>query len=286
VARPSREQVQLHNEACALVALDRDLTEEEKEFVLDHYLEAANVGRSLDGAFFTPGELAWDFRFHVYGDRVIDLCAGIGRLSFACREVWTRQWEDKPPREFVCVERNPEFVRVGRRILPEATWICGDVLDVPSMGLGTFDCAISNPPFGRVSRSGDAPGFTGPRFEFHVIAVAATLARCGAFLIPQMSAPFRYSGRLGFQEHSSSAYERFNRETGIELMPNIGIDTEMYRDGWRDNVPITEIVRYDLDEMEMQASRIAPKQMRKKRATAATAKPKADQSELFEITAA
>lgn len=40
-----------------------------------------------------------------------------------------------------------------RKVMPEANWICADILDLPDqvdqLG-GTFDCAISNPPFGSV----------------------------------------------------------------------------------------------------------------------------------------
>ncbi len=155
------------------------------------------------------------------------------------------------------MEKNPEYVRVGRRILPEATWICADVLDVPAMDLGPFDCAISNPPFGRIKRSGNAPGYRGPLFEFHVIAVAETLARRGAFLIPRDSAPFRIE--TGFVDQHSPEYERFHRESGITLRPNPGIPTDLYRDQWHDASPAVEIVLHNRDEdmLEAQAERSA-----------------------------
>jgi hypothetical protein len=119
------------------------------------------------------------------------------------------------------------------------------------MNLGPFDCAISNPPFGRIKRSGNAPGYRGPLFEFHVIAVAETLARRGAFIIPRESAPFRIEG--GFVAQDSPAYERFHRETGIKLRPNVGIPTDDYRDQWRDASPAVEIVLHNRDEDELEA---------------------------------
>ncbi|MFD7055547.1 methyltransferase [Streptomyces mirabilis] len=251
----SKEQTKHHNRARELVDTDRDLTEEEREFVLDHFHESANMGRTLDGAFFTPAELAGELHHVIPGDCIIDLCAGIGRLAWHARDYWNRRWERLPPREIVCVEKNPEYVRVGRRVLPEATWICADVLDVPGLNLGPFDCAISNPPFGRVKRSGNAPGYRGPLFEFHVIAVAETLARRGAFIIPRESAPFRIE--TGFVSQDSPAYERFHRETGIKLRPNPGIPTDEFRDQWRDASPAVEIVVHnrDEDELEAQAAR-------------------------------
>ncbi|TDD34616.1 hypothetical protein E1286_40665 [Nonomuraea terrae] len=60
----------------------------------------------------------------------------------------------------MCVESNELYVEVGRRVLPEATWIVGDVFDVSSMGLGMFDCAISKPPSGCTPR-----GRVGPRYR-------------------------------------------------------------------------------------------------------------------------
>lgn len=142
-------------------------------------------------------------------------------------------------------------MRVGRRVLPEATWICADVLDVPRLNLGPIDCAISNPPFGRIKRSGNAPRYRGPLFEFHVIAIAETLARRGAFIIPRESAPFRTE--TGFVSQDSPAYERFHRETGIKLRPNPGIPTDEYRDQWRDASPAVEIVVHNRDEDELEA---------------------------------
>ncbi|MFI1794471.1 methyltransferase [Streptomyces olivaceoviridis] len=251
VGKLSKEQTKRHNRACELVDSDSELTETEREFVLDHFHESAHTGRTLDGAFFTPAELAGELHLVIPGNRIIDLCAGIGRLAWHARDLVTRHFEHLPPREIVCVEKNPEYVRVGRRILPEATWICADVLDVPGMNLGPFDCAISNPPFGRIKHSGNTPGYRGPLFEFHVIAVAQTLARRGAFIIPRESAPFRIEG--GFVDQDSPAYERFHRETGITLRPNPGIPTDLFRDQWRDASPAVEIVLHNRDEDELEA---------------------------------
>jgi len=64
------------------------------------------------GAHFTPAGLARDFAIDAGGGRrVIDLCAGIGGLGF---------WLDLDGRagELVCVEVNPAYVEVGRKILP------------------------------------------------------------------------------------------------------------------------------------------------------------------------
>lgn len=251
MAKLTKQEEKLHAEALALVDLERDLTLPEREFVLDHFQEASTATNSTHGAFFTPEGLARDFSIEVpdQASRIIDLGAGIGRLSFGCRNVFGNRWNGDPLREFVCVERDPEYVRIGKKVMPEAQWICGDILDVPEMGLGRFDVAIGNPPFGAIKRAKDAPGYKGRKFEYHVIAVAATLADYGVFIIPQNSAPFDYSGKDRFYaDRADREYERFTKSTGIVLEPNCGIDTSIYRDEWHGVSPAVEIVTVDFTE--------------------------------------
>jgi hypothetical protein len=238
----TKEQAKLHQEAAQLVTLARDLTEDEREFVLTHWQESASTRNVLDGAFFTPLGLAREMQIDVSGRRIIDLCAGIGRLAWAARDTDWERVNGMPPRELVCVERNPDYVAVGRKVLPEARWICADVLDVPGLGLGEFDCAISNPPFGPLARSGNAPGYTGRRFEYHVMAVAAQVARYGAFIVPQQSAPFRYSGVPQSRHERDEECQQFEAQTGIEMHFNVGIDTADWDGDWHQVKPRVEIV--------------------------------------------
>lgn len=248
MAKLTKREAQLHREACALVGGFRALTEDEKDFVLTHWQESSTAVNSLEGAFFTPLDLARDLAVELIGTRltrIIDLGAGIGHLGLACQRLLGHRWRDEQRCELVCVERNPDYVRVGRKILPEARWICADILDLPAMQLGLFDCAIGNPPFGAISRSGNAPGYQGRRFEYHTIAVAAALANHGVFLVPQESAPFSYSGRQRVTHDADEEYERFHRATGIELESNCGLDTSVYDDQWHGVSPRTEIVLCD-----------------------------------------
>lgn len=268
MSRLSKEAAKAHEKAAALVALKRDLTNDEKDFVLDNWQEAATATHNLDGAFFTPEALARDLAIEVSGDRIIDLCAGIGRLAYTCRDYWGRRWNNQPPREIVCVEKNPAYVTVGRKILPEATWICADILDVPGMNLGRFDTAISNPPFGAIKRSGNAPSYSGPRFEYHVIAVASGLARYGAFIIPQRSAPFRYSGQPYYRELRDRECAKFEQQTSIAMGAGAGFDTAIYLDEWRGVSPKVEVVVCDFDEVAAQ-SEAAPVQQRERVVVAA-----------------
>lgn len=140
----TKQQTKAHDEAMKLVDSGRPLTSAEKEFILDNYHPGAshNIGRG--GIFFTPPAIAQTVAtFHGGGGKVLDACAGIGALSY-----WLRCYSSQPI-DLTCVEINPEFVRVGKRVLPEAKWICADFFH--GKPKGWFDSAISNPPFGRVA---------------------------------------------------------------------------------------------------------------------------------------
>ena len=241
MSKLSKQQAKAHKAACDLIAKDGPLSEDEKWFVLENWQESAHHINSIAGAFFTPVGLARDFAIEVSGRRILDLCAGIGALSFMTQ----RPYEPAP--EIVCVELNPAYAEVGRLILPNAQWIVGSIFDLPNYG--SFDVVISNTLFGATCRNGvRAPRYTGKEFEYHVIDIASDLADHGVFIIPQMSAPFRYSGQICFQADRSERYEAFAAATGIELGPNCGIDTSVYRNDWKGVSPATEIVVADFLE--------------------------------------
>ncbi|MFD8387438.1 methyltransferase [Streptomyces sp. NPDC059679] len=287
MAKMTTEQAAQHRKANDLIELDRDLTPTEREFVLDNLMEEGTA--RLDGAFFTPGGLAVDMVIEAFGaERVIDLCAGIGRLAWTADKYLRSHGA---ARQIVCIERNPEYVRVGRKVLPEATWICADVFDVPNMDLGgTFDVALANPPYGAVARGGrTAPRYTGSRFEYHVIDIAAEVARHGVFLIPQEMAPFRRSGVPNFQEVRGDQYERFEVQTGITLTQGCSGDTSGYIDEWRDAAPRTEIVLADFAQRKTATTTVAraaqapqAKDWRVMSATEFTTRPKGAQVAMFD----
>lgn len=232
----SKPATKAHLKAMDLVESDRTLKHEERLFILENFQEAYGEANSLSGAFFTPLDLARDLSIEVDGRRIVDLCAGIGMLAFACSD---------EHQEVLCVERNPSYVKAGRRVLPQAEWIQADVFDLDPRRYGRFDCAISNPPFGRIKAEGDKGRFTGPEFEYRLIDVASHWARRGVFLIPQASAPFRMSGVQRFVHQRTGAYERFQRDTGLELTHSCGIDTAQYRGQWRGVQPVCEVVLCD-----------------------------------------
>lgn len=231
-----------HEQASELLSKPT-LTEEERCFVLAHWRAGARHINTLAGAYFTPAGLARDLAFEVGEGPIIDLCAGIGMLAFHARR------QIGPDQRLVCVEINPDYVAVGKKILPHATWICCDIFDLPEVG--HFSYAISNPPFGRLPRRGRAPRYRGARFEYHVIDIASDLADFGVFLVPQESTPFLYSGQSQFSQvprHRVSDYWEFEDSSTIEFEMNCGFDTSQYRDDWDGVSPMTEIVLTDFGE--------------------------------------
>lgn len=239
MARLSKNEARRHQEAEALLRKDV-LTEDDRWEVFEAWQESAHHVNNLAGAFFTPMGLARDFSIEVPAGRIIDLCAGIGALSFAVRNRCC--YGERV--EITCVESNPAYVAVGRKLLPEAMWVEASVFDLPD--LGRFDCAIANPPFGATPRTaGRAPRYSGKDFEYHVIDIASDLADYGVFIVPQMSAPFSYSGRPCFERTLNDRYAAFTKATGIELGPNCGIDTAAYAGDWHGVTPTVEIVTAD-----------------------------------------
>lgn len=239
----TKQDAKAHQHAVELLKKGR-LSEDERWFVLEHWQAGGQHVNTLEAAYFTPVGLARDFSIEVGDGSLIDLCAGIGTLAFCA----TRNWG--PPRRIVCVDVNPHYVEVGRKILPDATWLCADVFKLPV--LGRFRWAIANPPFGSTGRNGArAPHYQGSRFEYHVIDIASTLADDGVFIIPQGSAPFRYSGRQQFEAlrlEDAPHYAEFQEATGIVLENNCGLDTSVHRLEWHDVSPQVEIVIADFAE--------------------------------------
>lgn len=245
MAKLTRQEQKLHQEAQDLLR-KADLTDDEQEIIFKQWFPSADHNISVSGAFFTPFELAGELRIDAGSGRIIDLCAGIGTLAYWCLRY---PWELGAQNELVCIEINPTFVEIGKKLLPQATWICADVFDVPNMELGHFDKAIANPPFGRISRHGrSAPRYNGSEFVFHVLDIASDIADYGAFIIPQGIAPFRYSGVQRYQEQAPSTYTAFKEQTAIELDAGCGIDTSLFQDQWKGTKPAVEIVCADFIE--------------------------------------
>lgn len=238
----SKAQANLHNQAMDLVNSDKKLSRDERFFVLENFHEGATNMNGLAGAFFTPESIARCLTVEIMnGSHIIDLCAGIGALSL-------QAFLNNSPRSITCLELNPEYYEVGKRVLPEAEWILADALT--HQFDREFDFAISNPPFGNIKTSEHKSNYTGSKFEYKIIERASQLAKHGAFIIPQASAGFEYSGVQHYKEVETTALKSFIRQTGIQLEMNCGIDLGEYREDWKGVTPKCEIVTCDFTELK------------------------------------
>jgi len=261
----TKSQSRSHLQALKLLKNDV-LTIEERIFVIENYHEAADTNNRASSAHFTPMNLAFDLQLEICSaPRLIDFCAGIGTLAFAhfCR-LFSGHSTGTVDFEIVCIEINPVYVAIGKKILPEATWICGSIFDASvqeQIAGKKFDCSVSNPPFGRFACSEKAPTYKGPLFEYKVIDLASKFSSRGVFIIPAASAPFRQRGRGPFIDYMSSdqsfdgssptnlkAYKSFNEQTGLVLQHNLGIDCDFYIDDWKTVKPSIEITCVDFGE--------------------------------------
>lgn len=263
MAKLSKHQAKKHNEALDLLQKDV-LTHEDKLFIFEHYQEGGSQLNGLAGAFFTPYPLIESMFVHeVECDRsIIDLCAGIGALAYGCW-YYTAVWDgvDNTP-DITCVEINPEYLEIGKKILPQANWILADALDIEEFQLpnrNKYFQAISNPPFGKIESNHKHPGkYTGAEMEFKIVEVASLVANHGTFIMPAMSTPYCYSDRRSYLEHGhtwpekSSKLKKFIKQSGIEFGFNAGFDTSLYLTQWKGVSPHVEIVTFDFIDLQLQ----------------------------------
>jgi predicted RNA methylase len=226
MSKLTKAQTRLHNEALARLGKDR-LTDEDREFIFTHWHPGTVTNTARNAAFFTPVALALDFEFdaHSHG-RILDACAGIGVLSWAISV--RRAYGGKTRPDITAIERNSAYIEIGRKLLPWVNWIHADIFDLPDLGLGHFDSVISNPPFGRMNAPSRKFRYMGAAFELALIDMLADHADYGAFIIPQMSAPFEFSGVQCHRRRHTREPEKFEKHTGRYLTISACIVTLLF----------------------------------------------------------
>lgn len=251
MAKLTKPQLAAHRAAVALLESGQPLTLNQCQQVLDDWHEGAGGDQTASSAYFTPSDMASDLRFDTpsYG-ALVDLCAGTGRLAFYAGGQCA--WEPRQYSRLVCVERNPAYVAIGRRVLPHAEWICGDALDPAVIRqIGTVDAAILNPPFGTTTRSDfAAPRYSGGQLDLALCDLASTLApHCWAIL-PQSRARWDYRGDW----QKSKWADQFQAATGLDFWRFSNVDPQYYRDQWRSTAPAVEVVGFGEEFEAEQAS--------------------------------
>lgn len=229
MAKISKEASKMHDQAVALIENGRQLVHAEKLFILEHWNPQAshNVGKT--GTFFTPLDLACDFATEVVGVGIlVDACAGIGALSFA-EKIMSQATACK---RHICLEINPEFVKVGKRILSEVEWIEADVFDAKTWErIGKIDEVISNPPFVKVDPINFTPRLKSSRGVYAMAEIAMRYAKRATFIVDQRSCPFMVSGRDFRKEVMNKQYETFRADVGVRF-EETSIDTSYALNDW------------------------------------------------------
>jgi hypothetical protein len=259
MAKLTRPDTRLHEQACELVESDRPLTIAEREFVLDNWNPMANHNVTVAGAFFTPKEWASAMITPYPPDgRIIDFCAGIGRLGFTMwcyNQEQIRHYSEEKPVEIVCLEINPEYVKVGKRVLPEAEWIEANGYDQDVVdGLGHFDRFYANPPFGNVATvNGNAKWLVNQGKGAHGLAVeiGARLSDVGVMIIPEGKTD--YNAQRGEHQLTQSVGSKVRK-----LYPDFNINPWLDRTSifteegeapdWKGADPKCEIVKYSITQ--------------------------------------
>jgi predicted RNA methylase len=237
------------------------LSEDDRDFVLEHYHPGAtnNIGKA--GVFFTPPDLAYELALYAPSPAkhlitMVDVCAGIGMLTHAVKTFQQYKIDETPVR-FVCLEWNPEFVEVGKKIAPYAEWICADVFDKRIWEhLGPITWMMSNPPFGNVKTSADTSWlrYKGVKDLMVVELITRFAQRGGTVILPQTSVPFRYSGHHFYEQVCEAEYsmqlQRFLKANNVEFNC-CSSDISVYKDQWKGAAPTVEMAQVaTLDDSE------------------------------------
>ena len=89
-----------------------------------------------------------------------------------------------------------------------------------------------------------------------MIDIAAELADYGAFIVPQTSAAFRYSGAQCYQRVETGPASYFQKLSDYRMHEGAGVDTSMYKDDWKDTAIICEITCYEFAQDRARHGRV------------------------------
>jgi predicted RNA methylase len=207
--------------------------------IYDEWNPAMIDSISVNGVYFTPAGLCRDVAAmaQVRGN-VVDCCAGIGKMVW-----WANQYDyyHKRIKSITCIEINPDFVEIGKRLLPQANWVCGSIYDksiwdkiTKDLPNNKFDDMLSNPPFGKNGQKIEWLNYNGSR-DLMAVELCLRYAKSGYFILPSGSVSFAYSGERYYKQRMSRDVEKFvkaNKEFPFSMIAD-GIDTSIYEKNWQ-----------------------------------------------------
>jgi predicted RNA methylase len=242
--RELKEQRELYNQLLTGTTFSSDFIDKVYE-ELNPAICGDNI--SENGTYWTPDGLAGDLSlFCNIGGHIVDICAGIGMLSYRLK---CRDYHEKKIKSITAIEVNPHFVELGKKLLPDVNWICADVFDknlwdklVKDLPDKRFNLAVSNPPFGVDTNKKDYSwlNYHGHR-DLMAVELALKYSKHAYYILPSSSVPFRYSGAPWHEdnpERYSQKLKKFikeNKEYKFSMVCD-GIDTTIYKDQWK-NLP-------------------------------------------------
>ena len=256
MARITHVQEKAHDDALALLSLTRRLKDEEIEFVYRHYNPMATHRVTKGAIFFTPYEIASDLAVMARlncGGRVLDYAAGIGVLTHHMlqSEYWDTGDEVK---HHVCVEIEAEFVEVGKKLLPQVEWICGNIFDLDLMqSLGVFKMGIANPPFGAIPSIRDAKKWMKAQVPTHLATIEMMVRMCelgGIILMPRADQEYQRDRDSQRRYTVSTALERLLIAfPGLRVGACMELDWNQYPK-WQGTDPDVVIANVSVDDMD------------------------------------
>lgn len=230
----SKAEIKLQKEVKAILEQE-DLSFEDQEYIYENFNAGAISDVTTHSAYFTPLDLAYDFALFAGRSGVcVDMCAGIGVLSFCAsvRDTYSRKIKQQ-----ICIERNPDYLAIGKKLLPDAEWILGDMFDESMWNdiinrYGKIDSIVSNPPFGKVTKTDKDRSwlkYQGADLDIAAIEIALKFADDVSMILPSGSVSFRYSGRPYYEDIDNRKINKLKKDTGLEfMMTNPGLDTSVY----------------------------------------------------------
>lgn len=234
----TKAEIKIQKQVFELLKKD-NLTNEEIDWIYEN-INAGYISDVTTHSFYqTPLNLSYDavLMWPTHGV-LIDMAAGFGILTH-CAKI--RDGYNKDIKHYVCIERNPVYIEIGKKLCPYADWIEGDIFnknvwDSIKQKYGRIDCIMSNPPFGKVSKSdADKSWLKYKGSDLEIAAIEVALVNCDkqyncSFILPVGSLTFRKNMAGGYMEHvQCRKIDKLKKEMGVEFyMSWCSIDTDVY----------------------------------------------------------